>query len=119
MQRGGRIAGVLLLVFVATTFSSALALGLVAARVDRLAGHPAGCHHFPPNHGLPASDNHQCCANGHESAIPADGFDLPYCLNSGGVIEWVAPPNSLNRPCDSGEFSGFLDPTPRSSPLRI
>ena len=40
------------------------------------AGHPAGCHGPMPATPSPAPTSHDCCASGHQSAIPASAFSL-------------------------------------------
>jgi hypothetical protein len=82
--------------------------------------HPAGCHGPMPSAPSPAPASYQCCANGHDLAIPSVQFscDRPVARI---VRTDVCDEGSLaftGRPHSSESIFQSASPPP-SSPLRI
>jgi|SRR5579864_6801304 len=81
LSRGRMVAG-LLLVVIAATLPGLHALAFSAAQ-------PAGCHSHGPASPHPAT--FQCCANGHQAAIPNAAFsppamDVQMCRRAAGEL---------------------------------
>ena len=62
----------LLLLITMSAMPSAQAMPFPAAQT----GHPAGCHGHGPATPLPSQTDFQCCANGHQAAMPNAAFSI-------------------------------------------
>jgi hypothetical protein len=72
MHRLLRMVAVWLLVPMAIALGGSQAMSSPAAP----ARHPAGCHSPAPATRFPAPTSYQCCANGHQAALPNPSFAL-------------------------------------------
>ena len=123
MHKLSRMVAMGLLLSMAAVISGTPAM----ASVPPQAAHPAGCHgHAPASHvpavPFPAPVSYQCCASGHDAALPNAAFAL-------SLTSAAKPLSSL----DAGNNSGLdsitsLYPTtllvpsmspPGAAPLRI
>lgn len=114
--RTSRIARILIAVLLAILVSSAPASALFASQFDHQVGHSAGCHQHAKTDRLPV--NHQCCATGHQAAMPANAFTGPQlaCFHRFGEA------SALNsHPPLPGRFTFFScsSDSPVFNPLRI
>ncbi|HEY6370975.1 MAG TPA: hypothetical protein VIX37_10375 [Candidatus Sulfotelmatobacter sp.] len=64
------VAVVLLLTMAAMPGAQAMPFPAVEA------AHPAGCHGQGPATPVPSPTNYQCCANGHQAAMPNAAFSI-------------------------------------------
>jgi hypothetical protein len=60
----------------------ALPGGRVMSSPAALARHPAGCHSPGPATRFPGPTSYQCCASGHQAALPNASFALGSALRS-------------------------------------
>lgn len=84
------------------------------------AAHPAGCHSHGPASPIPSPVDYQCCASGHQAAMPNIAFSLrsasaQLCLLHGGEDLEL---ESVPRQFPTGEIVSSYSP-PGTSPLRI
>lgn len=114
MQRRSHPIAMLLLVTFVAAMSGTQVFAAAPVR------HPAGCHGNMPSVPSPAPVSYQCCANGHDWAMPSVQFscDRPVAgivladINDVGGVIFGEYPHSSESLFQSAS-------PPRSSPLRI
>jgi hypothetical protein len=118
VRAGSPIAGIAIAAIVAILLSHVPALGVSVSLSNHPTGRPASCHQRDNSGQAPAPVNHQCCAAGHESAMPAGVFPEPQLFWVSAVEE--ARMSSI--PASSRDTHFFLPRSlgsPGSNPLRI
>jgi hypothetical protein len=80
LQRSRVLAGMLVAVF------AIAALPIAGwANSSGHVGHAAGCHSHMPSAPTPAQPSHQCCATGHQWAIPGSPVVLHPVIAQAGI----------------------------------
>jgi hypothetical protein len=117
-SRTSRISRILIVGVLAILVSGAVSNAPATALFASQFGHPAGCHQHAKTDRLPAPVNHQCCATGHQAAIPANAFAGPQLPCFHGIGE--SPSLKLHPSLPSRLTSlSFSSESPIFNPLRI
>jgi len=112
LQRSKVLAAVLIAVFATATLP-------LAGRANSSSHmeHVAGCHSRMPSTPVPAQPSHQCCATGHQWAIPGSPVILhPVVAQAGTRQEAHDPQPYLFR---DGTRRLIFDSPPATTSLRI
>jgi hypothetical protein len=107
----------LLLLSIIVALPGAHALPLLPS--DHSHDHPAGCHGHEPALPTPAPPNYQCCAGGHDWAIPAASFSPPLIEAQISRIDDIGFRLSFALQQDSALLVYPSDSPPGAVPLRI
>ena len=105
----------LLLLITMSAMPSAQAMPFPAAQT----GHPAGCHGHGPATPLPSQTDFQCCANGHQAAMPNAAFSLGSDFAEPCMLEQSKGANLGFVSFDSALFVIPSNSPPGVAPLRI
>jgi len=111
LQRSRVLAGMLVAVFATATLPIA-GWANSSGTVERA----AECHGHMPSTPAPAQPGHQCCATGHQWAIPGSPVILhPVIAQAGTRLEYDLQPYLFIRP----RHAIFSDSPPGTTSLRI
>ena len=112
LQRSRALAGMLVAVFAIATLP-------IASWADSSAymEHPAECHGHMPSTPAPAQPGHQCCAIGHQWAIPGSPVVLHPVIAQAGIRQegHDRQPHLFSRPT----HTAISDSPPVITSLRI
>jgi hypothetical protein len=116
MQQTSGMIAVLLLVVMTAAFPGAHALAFLTTQPV----HPAGCHNHGPATPAPAPASFQCCASGHQAAMPNASYS-PHPL--AGRLSALTAGEQLSQDFALGRLPARLivpsNSPPGAVPLRI
>jgi len=80
--------------------------------------HPRGCHRHAPAIPSPATENFQCCRDGHQEATPRAAFAERALMVLGAVCDIGAERFTASF-CDRANPAKVADSPPFAAPLRV